>query len=83
MFSGVVLVGAGDGLADFLGVEVGELTFGKCKGFGFGDAGTVGVAGEQVDEIIAFAGGVGGFGLGLGKNSLQTVFQVLSEDDKR
>ena len=46
MFSGVVLVGAGDGLADFFGIEVGELLLSKGEGVGFGDAGTVGVAGE-------------------------------------
>lgn len=68
MFSGVVLVGAGDGLEDFTVIEVGELLLGEGNGFSFGDAGTVGVAGEEVEEVVAVAGGVGCFGLGVGEN---------------
>ena len=64
MFGGVVLVGAGDGLADFFGIEVGELLLGEGEGVGFGDAGTVGFAGKQVNKIVAVARGVGCFGLG-------------------
>ena len=68
VFGGVVFVGAGDGLADFPVIEVGELLLGEGEGFGFGDAGTVGVAGEEVEEVVAVAGGVGGLGLGLGED---------------
>lgn len=61
MFTCMVFVGAGDGLADFPVIEVGELLLGENEGFGFGDAGTVGVAGEEVEEVVAVAGGVGEF----------------------
>ena len=61
MFGSVVFVGAGDGLSDFTVIEVSELLLGKGEGFGFGDAGTVGVAGEEVEEVVAVARGVGEF----------------------
>ena len=64
MFGGVILVGAGDGLADFPVIEVSELALGEGERVGFENAGTVGVAGEQVKEVVAVAGGVSGLGLG-------------------